>query len=48
MSHITPSDQKWDRSEKEYLPSDWIFDTKIGMTGGAGGDLAVYKGILKD
>ena len=31
------------RFEKEYLPSD----NKIWITGGAGGDLSVRKGILK-
>ena len=39
--------QKWARFEKEYLPSDFISDTKMWNTGEAGGDLLVRKGILK-
>ena len=41
-------DQKWARFEKEYIPYDWNFDTKIWMICGEGGDLSVCKGIMKD
>ena len=47
MSHIVSRGHKWARFEKEYLPYFWAFDTKIWMTGEAGGDLSVRKGILK-
>ena len=40
--------QKWARFDKEYIPYDWIYDTKIWMTGGVGGNLLVRKGILKN
>ena len=29
-------------------PHDWNSDTKIGMEGGAGGDLLFRKGILRN
>ena len=32
---------------KEYLPSDQTSKTKIWMSGGSGGDLWVYKGIIE-
>ena len=40
--------QNWAHFEKEDLRSDWTSDTKIWITGGAGGDLLVRKGILKN
>ena len=36
-----------DKFEKEYLSSDWTSETKFLITGGAGGDLSVHKGVLK-
>ena len=48
MSHNMSKGKKWARSEKEYSPSDWTSETKILMTGEAGGDLLVHKGILKN
>ena len=40
--------QKWANFEKEYIPSDWTYDTKFCVTGGEGGDLSIRKGILKN
>ena len=47
MSPNMSRGQTWDRVEKEYLPYDWISDTKI-LTCGSGDDISVPKGILKD
>ena len=41
--HIMSRGQKW-----AWLDKDWASDTKLCMTGGAGGDLLVPKGIMKD
>ena len=40
--------QKWAQFEKGYLPSDCNSDTKIEITGEAGDDISVCKGILKN
>ena len=37
---------KWERLDKEYLYSDWTFDTNILMTGGQGGDIYARKNIF--
>ena len=40
--------QKRARLENVYLPSDWTSDTKILITGWAGGDILAHKRILKN
>ena len=43
---IVSAGQKWVRLEKEYLHSWWIYDAKIWMTGGKGGDPSARKMIF--
>ena len=42
---IVSAGQKWVRLENEYLHSYCIYDAKIWMTGGQGGDLSARKRI---
>ena len=46
MAIIMSAVPKWERLDKEYLYSDWTFDTNILMTGGQGGDIYARKNIF--